>query len=206
MKHAKSLGHTSYLAADKLIIDDKTYTVSNLHTLPQNLDPAKLATKSVGNVTGFYSKSSPLSNFYEARFEIDNKTFSSTEQYLQFRKAEYAELPDLAGKIRSTMSALECKKMGDSIRLEASKWLPVAKETLARGCLAKFQQNNRAKYFLLATGNTILAEATRDKYWGTGLTLDSDTIGDPKKWPGQNTFGQLLSEVRERIQESINNK
>ena len=206
MKQARSLGHIAYIAGEKLTIADKTYTVSSLNTLPEDLDPAKRTTRKVGNVTGFFSKSSPLSNFFEAPFEIGNKTFSSTEQYLQYSKAEYAELPELAGKINCTKSALECKKMGDNIKLDASKWLPIAKKVLARGCLAKFEQNHRAKYFLLTTGNTILAEATKDKYWGIGLTLDSDAVGDPKQWPGQNTFGLILEEVRAKIRESTENK
>ena len=38
------------------------------------------------------------------------------------------------------------------------EWLPQAKATLQKACYAKFTQDERAKKFLLGTGNTSIAE------------------------------------------------
>ena len=41
----------SYLSVDRLIINSQVYTVSNLNTLPSDLDPAKIATQTKENIT-----------------------------------------------------------------------------------------------------------------------------------------------------------
>jgi ribA/ribD-fused uncharacterized protein len=199
LKRARDLKKKAVLVAEKLYIDDRMYTVSNLHTLPQNLDPARLATRRVGNVTAFYSKSSPLSNFYEVNVKIDNEVFATVEQYLQYRKALHAERPDVASQIKNTRSPALCKKYGDSIKIEDKAWLPVAKEVLLKSCTAKFNQNTRAKMFLLSTDETVLAEATRDRFWGIGLSLDSKELAEQSKWTGANAFGDILMIIRDRI-------
>jgi ribA/ribD-fused uncharacterized protein len=199
MKKAKELKKEAFLVADKLTIDGMVYTTSNLHTLPPTLDPAALATKKIGNVTAFCSKSSPLSNFYEANIRIDNNVFSTVEQYVQYQKAVFAEKTDVAIKIRNTKSPALCKKFGDGIEIDESSWLPLAKKSLERACMVKFQQNACAKMYLVNTGDTILAEATRDKYWGIGLPLSSTSLGDRSKWTGANTFGTILMSVRDRL-------
>ena len=200
LKKARDLKKEAFLVADKLTIDGTVYTMTNLHTLPPNLNPASVATKTIGNITAFYSKSSPLSNFYEADVQIDNEVFSSVEQYFQYQKAVYAEKPDVARKIKSTKSPALCKKFGDAITLDNDpEWWPVAKKTLSKACMEKFQQNVRAKSFLLNTGKTILAEATRDDYWGIGLPLSSKTISDQTSWTGANQFGHILMKVRGKL-------
>ena len=202
LKKAKELGKNAFMVADKLHIDGSVYTVSNLHTLPPNLDPAHLATKRIGNVTAFFSKSSPLSNFFEANVKIENENFVTVEQYFQYRKALFAEKPDIAWRIKNTKSPGLCKKLGDSIKLDDASWLPTAKETLSRACAAKFKQNIRARNFLLNTEKTVLAEASKDRYWGIGASLNSEGIDDMSKW-GSNVFGDILMSVRQRIQSEI---
>ena len=199
LKKAKELKKEAFLVADKLTIEGTVYTVSNLHCLPPDLDPAGLATKKLGNVTAFYSKSSPLSNFYETNIKIDNDVFATVEQYLQYQKAVFANKPDVARRIKNTKSPGLCKKFGDELPTEDSSWLPLAKKTLEKACIAKFQQNAYAKMFLLNTGETVLAEATRDKHWGIGLSLNSPLINNQANWTGSNTFGNILMTVREHL-------
>ena len=201
MKRARELNLKSFLVVDKLYIDDKVYTVKNLHSLPQNLDPAKISTKTIGDITAFCSKQSPLSNFYNATFKLKNQSYTSVEQYLQAHKAVFAEKPELAAKIRATTSPSQCKKLGDGINIDLSKWLPEAKTALTQACLAKFQQNERARAFLLQTGNNTLAEATNDRRWGIGHTLASENLTNKEEW-GSNIFGNILMGVRDRIRQS----
>lgn len=48
------------LVVDKLYVNNTTYTVDNLHTLPETLKPARLYTKINDERVPFYSKHSPV--------------------------------------------------------------------------------------------------------------------------------------------------
>ena len=80
------------LKYDKLEIDGKIYTSKNLQTLPANLHPANIATKTENGVFLFCSKYSILSNFYsDLPIKINSQVFRSTEQYYQHTKAMHFE-------------------------------------------------------------------------------------------------------------------
>ena len=121
------------------------------------------------------------------------------EQYLQYNKAIYCDKPDVAQKIKSTESPLKCKILGDSLNVKTPEWLVIAKDVTAQACKAKFVQNERARKFLLETGDDILAEATTDNYWGTGLKVDDEKIGAKGNWKGQNVLGDILMQIRDQI-------
>ena len=42
-----------------------------------------------------------------------------------------------------------------------------------------------------------LAKASRDPYWGVGLTLHDNGILNRDAWTGQNTQGKVLMRVRQ---------
>ena len=66
--------------------------------------------------------------------------------------------------------------------------------------LAKFAHTPGLKKTLLATGNAILAEATKnDRNWGIGLNLDHPDLASPRKWQGANILGWSLMEARHEL-------
>ena len=75
--HVKSL----YKKQDKLVLNDHIYTVDNLHELPQQLQLKSLFTPTKNGITAFFSKYSPLSNFYPCKFEINGASFDTMERY-----------------------------------------------------------------------------------------------------------------------------
>jgi ribA/ribD-fused uncharacterized protein len=199
MKKARELGHVASLSSDKLYVDKVMYTIHTLNSLPRELDPAYIATKTFGKVTGFYSGHSPLSNFHQAEFKIRDETFSHVEQFLQYQKALFCEKHDVAKQIRAATSPLMCKRLGDALHVKVNEWLPVAKDVVLKACEAKFSQNERARKFLKDTGNTVLAEATTDLYWGTGIKLGDESIAVRENWKGKNTLGQILMHIRDNV-------
>ena len=67
---------------------------------------------------------------------------------------------------------------------------------MTKGLTAKFSQNKE-----LRTGKKILIEGNpRDTYWAAGLNLYDKDIWNPLKWKGKNCLGDLLSEVREKLE------
>jgi ribA/ribD-fused uncharacterized protein len=199
MKKAKSLGKKAILKNDQLFIDSVRYTVNTLQNLPRELDPAELATRRSDDITAFFSAATPLSNFYQTEIKIDNHVYHSVEQYLQLCKAQFAQDINSITRIRQASHPAACKSIGDRIVIEMKEWIPQAKTALHKACLAKFSQDARAKNFLLETRNTTLAEATRSKIWGIGMTLNDTEIFDRAKW-GQNIVGKLLMEIRTSLQ------
>ncbi len=69
------------------MIDSKPYSVDNLHELPTDLSPEKLATKTNDKYTFFFSLATPLSNFHPSTFEIDGIIYNFGEIYIQASKA-----------------------------------------------------------------------------------------------------------------------
>lgn len=199
MVNARKLGHFAELRDNKLLIDRNMYSVDTLDKLPPELDPAMSATKQYDDVTAFYGRASPLSNFFQCDFKIGNDLFTSLEQYFQYEKCRFAEEIELAKKVKSTNSPSTCKSIGKEVKVELKEWIARGTDIMLTGARAKFHQNKRARDFLLKTGETTLAEATLDKTWGTGLKLDDEKNGTVNEWSGNNHTGKVLMKIREEL-------
>ena len=70
------------------------------------------------------------------------------------------------------------------------------------GCYAKFSQNPDMKEQLLATGDTIMVEASpMDKIWGIGRKASDPLARKIAQWKGLNLLGRVLMQVRETLRE-----
>jgi ribA/ribD-fused uncharacterized protein len=199
MKIARKRGHFAELRADKLLIDNVPYTVHTLDKLPEGCDPALDAIKHYDTVTAFFGGASPLSNFFSCSISIDNVTYSSVEQYYQHQKCVFAENVESARRVKAATTPLACKRLGDAVKVNNDQWMPVAMQEMHRAILAKFTQNARARAFLMQTKDSVLAEATLDKVWGTGLKLSDVNLGKQAKWNGKNRTGEILMRVRHEL-------
>ena len=75
------------LKVDKLIINSKVYTTSNIDTLPTSLQLKHIYTPSKGDMTAFFTRASPLSNHHDSPMKVEGQSFKSNEQYYMFKKA-----------------------------------------------------------------------------------------------------------------------
>ena len=98
-----------------MIIQGKRYTISNLHTLPEDISTFEATSKSTKDAIGFFGELNPFSNFYKTKFELDNKTYHSTEQYIQEQKAIFFKDATVAEAIMATENPLDCKCLAQSI-------------------------------------------------------------------------------------------
>lgn len=64
---------------------------------------------------------------------------------------------------------------------------------------AKFTQNEHAKQGLLATGNKIIAEVTKDTLWGTGIPLANQRALDETTWAGRVWMNNMLICIRSEL-------
>ena len=64
----------------------------------------------------------------------------------------------------------------------------------------KYLQNKSERIELLATGNSLLVEASPlDLIWGIGLDAREAKLRHPENWPGKNYLGKTETLVREDI-------
>ena len=77
------------LEGPQLVIEGKRYHHQNIHTLPEDLNPVEVTSKSNENIFAFFGELNPLSSFHPCKFTINGETFNSSEQYIQWTKAKY---------------------------------------------------------------------------------------------------------------------
>ena len=81
-----------------------------------------------------------------------------------------------------------------------STWTAHARSIVYRGTLAKFTQNPKLRAKLLATGTSVLAEASKaDHRWGIGLAYKEAIAVQQSRWKGSNWLGQVLMLVRSTL-------
>lgn len=138
----------------------------------------------------FYHLKKPygfFSNFALYPIHLKDKIWSTSEHYFQAQK--FVNTPH-EEEVRLALTAREAAEMGrDRQRPLRLDWEVVKDDVMREVLCAKFTQHPDLTEKLLATGDAILIEHTKnDKYWGDG--------GDGS---GVNMLGRLLMEIREQI-------
>ena len=169
-----------------------------LEELPQNLSTHTVSSRQDASYFGFFGKLNPLSNFYPAPFIHEGIHYSTSEQYIQARKAEYYGDSDTRKQIMQATSALKCKTLDKEIQnCDNEKWNQVASEKCFPGILSKFQQNVGIASFLKNTGTKTILECCYDEVWGNSIPLSNPDCINPKKFKNQGILGSMLEQVRE---------
>ena len=180
LKAARRLPHYHKhckLAENVLIIKGVSYTVEDLHKLPPELKGERICSKSDLNTYGFFGHLHPFSNFHQVPFTYQGHTYHSSEQMIQHLKAVHFDADDIATRIMSTSTALECKNLAREIpNYNPDGWNSIAQEMCKEGIKAKFMQNPFLQSVLLSTGKRVLAECCLDQTWGTGVPLQDDQV------------------------------
>lgn len=160
--------------------------------------------------TLFWRSASPFSQWHPSRFpaldpwdgpgrgEIE---FAHAEQYMMAAKAAHFGDRARYEQIMATTDPRRIKELGRAVTpFDAGEWRRVARSYVRTGNLAKFSQNPRLRAALLATGDTILAEASPyDRVWGIGVGAEHPDATNPARWRGTNWLGEVLTEVRTEL-------
>ena len=188
------------LDANVLVIQDKEYTVDNLHTLPEDINEFSVTSKTSATTLAFFGELNPFSNFYHCEFEYTGISFHSSEQIIQYMKSIFFEDNDSATYILNCDTPLECKRAACNIRgYNHETWGKCAKEMCEGGIYQKFVQNQRLMDYLLKTNNLKVVEASNDKTWGRGVHLwDGQALAE-ETWYSQGLLGTILEEVRTEL-------
>jgi len=205
MKEARKRGYKAFLSDDKLHITfsngkRSVYSIDTIHHLPQELHPHNVSAKQNDTCLVFFTKSCPLSNFYPSPIIVDGQKFLHVEQYFQCAKAAFANDESGVKRIMESESPLQCKLVGDRLKINKVAWQNKAPEVMEKALFHKINQNRTVKQFLMETGKKILGEASStDKFWGTGVSLNSSKAVDPNSWLGNNHMGKILMKLRDTL-------
>ncbi|KAI1717111.1 N-glycosidase [Ditylenchus destructor] len=154
-------------------------------------------------ITCFFTKAYVFSNHFArpGLFEVDGTKYMCVEQFYMRYKAKVFGDYQTEKAVMAASNSSEMKKLGNQIEnFDQLKWRRVAIQVMVIACLRKFEQNDDLREELFATAGSLLVEASPfDKFWGVGLSMESEMISKPNKWPGQNVLGRLLTMLRERL-------
>ena len=184
---------------NKLMFKGKIFDTDNLSTT--GLPLHQIHQKETENTIYFKGQLTPLSNFFQTPITIQNIRFHSVEQFYQAEKArrhgdrrnfmaimeEYdpAEIKSLAKKIVQNPAITREAEMEANI------------QSMETALHEKFK-SPEMKDFLIQTGTKVLAEASFDDIWGTGVDFykSNCTTIDYK---GQNKLGKMLMDLRSKL-------
>ena len=100
-------------------------------------------------------------------------------------------------KILQCDSPYEAKKLGYDVQgLDIRKWHYEGYELCLEGVRAKFHQNLSLMQMLRTTKPKLVAEATTDRMWGTGIHLRDSNALDRKRWTSNGWLSDMLMSIR----------
>jgi ribA/ribD-fused uncharacterized protein len=143
----------------------------------------------------------PLSQWYQCKFTIAGRTFTSMKQYTMYEKAMLFSDVVTAEAIMSAHDSKTQKALGRRItNFDMQVWNDNAIQVVFYGSYAKYTQNRRLGVMLNNTHPNQLAEATPyDAIWGLGIDEKTARVMPEHLWPGRNQLGIILTDLREHL-------
>ena len=106
----------------QLVIEGKCYHCHNIHNLPEDLHPMEVTSRTNDETFAFFGELNPLSNFHPCKFDLEGESFNSSEQYIQWKKANYCGDKIAMECILNCEDAADCKEVSrDIINLDRKR-------------------------------------------------------------------------------------
>ena len=143
----------------------------------------------------------PSPTSFPAEFSLENKTFHCSEQYIQWKKAQFFKDLTAMARIERCKTGRQCKEEGRKIKnFKKDTWDSKAKELCQPGIRQKYIENKKPRDILLhTTKGKKIVECTKDDTWGCGLPLKDDNCLDDTMWTTQGIMGIVLGEIRKEL-------
>lgn len=187
----------------QLIFQGKSYSASELESLPPESRPSSLCIRGTEEALAFFGRYTPLSNHHRSPFQVNGVLYNTVEQYLAVARASLSGKKDLKEQALTQPDPVDSKKILNTLRDDHIEvWEEQRATVLMEALRHKFRQNNYLAKYLQETHPLLLGEASRDTVWGTGMSLSEDNTTDHTKWNAQgNLLGRSLMELRAELME-----
>lgn len=151
--------------------------------------------------TFFFTDRDAFSNWHIAPFSFRGIEFNCVEQFMMYAKAKTFADEITAAKILAAKHPKTQKALGREVDpYNDAVWVAKRMKVVYVACKEKFTQNPHLLEQLLATGGTVLVEASPyDRIWGIGMGEHAPGVDDPANWRGQNLLGQVLTRLRDDL-------
>jgi ribA/ribD-fused uncharacterized protein len=129
--------------------------------------------------------------------------FMCAEQFMMAAKAILFDDVVTLRLIRGTASPKRIKALGRKVhKFDQTEWDLHCRDIVKIATILKFTQDPALQAQLLATGDSLIAEASPgDHIWGIGLHPNDVRVQDPRRWRGTNYLGDALMWAREAIRQ-----
>lgn len=143
----------------------------------------------------------PFSQWAPSEILIDGVKYNCCEQYMMAQKALLFKDIESHDAIMKASHPSDQKALGRKVKnFNKETWEQIAKSVVYRANQAKFTQHKHYYDDLMATGDTLLVEASpEDKIWGIGLAESDPRVHDESQWQGTNWLGEVITDVREDL-------
>ena len=144
-----------------------------------------------------------FSQWFHSPFKVDNVEYKTSEHWMMAHKAKLFGDSKAFDRIVATDKPGEVKEIGRQIKnFDEIKWNDEKFDIVKKGNIHKFNQNQKLRNYLLATGDHIIVEASpTDTIWGIGVAQDSKMADNPYTWRGLNLLGFALMEARDFLRQ-----
>lgn len=158
------------------------------------------------NVLPFQGENDILSNFYSCTINMHGLVGNSSEHIYQFVHAVRSGDPTITEKMRNAPNAPLAKRYSREIPYSET-WekdkVQVMKEILCE----KAKQVPEFKAKLLDSKPLNMVEAVPgDYFWSCGLNKQDTLYTRKRNWPGKNTLGSLLMDLRAELDQNGKSK
>lgn len=152
------------------------------------------------NIRTVFGHQDPLSNHHLADVKVLGQTFPSAEHAYKHTQAINAKRPDIAKEILESRYPHTVKRLSKNIPWNPA-WEDKKVQIMERVLQSKMEQNAEFREALQESGDkVIVGAAPGDFFWGSGLSAEHTKLTIKEKWPGKNQLGQILQELRSRLE------
>lgn len=144
-----------------------------------------------------------FNQWHNAAFHHNNFLYANAEQAMMAEKAYMFKDFGTLQQILDCVSPRAVKALGRMVQnYNDTQWAAGRLQLVVDINYEKFSQNHDMRENLLATGQSILVEASPvDQVWGIGLVETNDWAKNPNLWRGTNLLGEALMIVREQLRQ-----
>ena len=197
LNKAKTEDDNAKLIMDKLLFKGNLYTADNIQNIP--IDLSDIGTQVEESKVLFKGRYSPLSNLFVCCLKDGEKTFHSSEQLYQYRRALDANNIDIAVKVLDAKDSYQAMTIGKQMNTNEQWTETKGMEIMRQVVRIKSEQVPEFRNLLTQHADKTFFEASSNRVWGIGVDLYSPDIDSSSKWLGKNLLGKVFEQVSHEL-------